>query len=189
MQSTRPLLQIIIGSTRPGRAGAPIAAWFYEHAKVRPEFDVELVDLADVDLPLLDEPHHPVLRRYTHEHTKRWSAIVSRADAYVFVIPEYNYSINAATKNAVDYLSHEWRRKPYGLVCYGGVSRGLRAAQILKASLTVMQMPWAGDVPIWLAATPVVDGVFRGDDALVESATALLDQLATFTPLYQQLRA
>lgn len=188
MTSPKPLLQIIICSTRPGRVGAPIATWFFEHAKARDEFDVELIDLAEVNLPLLDEPHHPRLRDYVHEHTRQWSAIVARADAFVFVIPEYNYSINGATKNAIDFLHYEWRRKPFGLVCYGGVSRGLRSAQVLKASLTSLEMPWTADVPIWLAATPVVDGEFRGDDMLAQSAALLLDQLALYAPICRQLR-
>jgi NAD(P)H-dependent FMN reductase len=67
---SKPTLQIIVGSTRPGRVGIAIARWFYDVAAARDDFDVELVDLLEVNLPLLDEPHHPRLREYVHDHTK-----------------------------------------------------------------------------------------------------------------------
>jgi NAD(P)H-dependent FMN reductase len=94
----KPLLQVIVCSTRPGRVGIAIAKWFYELAVARGDFDVELVDLLNVNLPIYDEPVHPIKREYVHEHTLNWSAIIDRADAYVFVMPEYNHSMNAATK-------------------------------------------------------------------------------------------
>ena len=69
-----PLLQVILVSTRPGRVGAPVAHWFRDHAVRQNNFDVELLDLAHVNLPLFDEPTHPRLRQYAHDHTKAWSA-------------------------------------------------------------------------------------------------------------------
>ena len=97
-----PRLAVIIGSTRPGRAGLPIAQWFVERARAHGGFEVEVADLAEIDLPLLDEPNHPRLRKYTKQHTKDWSARIERADAVVFVTPEYNYGYPAAVKNAID---------------------------------------------------------------------------------------
>jgi len=84
--ASRPYLQIIIASTRPHRVGASIARWFESLAQRHGSFDVELVDLAAVNLPLLDEPEQPSKMNYQLEHTRRWSAIVSRADAFVFVV-------------------------------------------------------------------------------------------------------
>ncbi|NED84458.1 NAD(P)H-dependent oxidoreductase, partial [Streptomyces sp. SID11233] len=69
-------------------------------------------------------------------HTKRWSARVESSDAFVFVMPEYNYGYNAEIKNAIDYLCLEWAYKPVGLVSYGGVSAGTRAAQMIKQVVT-----------------------------------------------------
>src|SRR3954470_10629806 len=97
-----PVLQVFLVSTRPGRAGTPIAAWFRDHAARHGKFDVELVDLADVNLPLFDEPTHPRLRQYANEHTKAWSALVARADAFVFVTPEYNHGSPPSLMNALD---------------------------------------------------------------------------------------
>ena len=186
--STRPLLQIIIGSTRPGRVGGAIATWFQGRAEAHGAFDVEMVDLAEVGLPLFDEPGHPVTRQYTHDHTTRWSATIDRADAYVFVIPEYNHSLNAATKNALDYLHHEWRFKPAGIVCYGGGAMGTRAAQHLKPVLAALRIVYAGDVAIPLQTTPVVDGVFRPNEVLNHAAAAVLTEIAALHPGLHQLR-
>ena len=83
-------LDVIVCSTRPGRVGLTVSEWMIEQARKHGIFDVELIDIADVNLPIYDEPRHPTLQQYEHEHTKRWSAIVGAADAYVFVTPEYN---------------------------------------------------------------------------------------------------
>lgn len=95
------LLKIIIASTRPGRAGKPIGDWFTKIAKKSKLFDIEVIDLADVDLPLLDEPNLPRLQKYTKRHTKEWSRMINDADAFVFVTPEYNFGYPASLKNAI----------------------------------------------------------------------------------------
>ncbi len=76
-------LAVVICSTRPGRHGGTVARWAFQHAQAHAEFAPELVDLAEVNLPLLDEPHHPRLGRYTKEHTKAWSAKVAATDAFL----------------------------------------------------------------------------------------------------------
>src|SRR5690606_2827816 len=92
--SYRPMtlkLQTLIASTRPGRIGPHIAEWFHGVAVAHGGFDASLVDLASFALPVYDEPRHPRLRQYEHEHTRAWARSVEAADAYVFVTPEYNY--------------------------------------------------------------------------------------------------
>jgi NAD(P)H-dependent FMN reductase len=188
MAASKLVLQVIIASTRPGRVGGAIGQWFYDLAVVHDGFDVELVDLMVVNLPLFDEPHQPIRQQYIHEHTKRWSETISRADAFVLIIPEYNHGMNAAIKNAIDYLHFEWRYKPYGIVCYGGSSKGLRAAQMLKPILAALKVTHCGDVSIPLATVPVLDGVFAGNDSLIEGSKMLLNELAILAPLLKTLR-
>ena len=186
----KPLLQIIIGSVRPGRVGLSIAHWFESRARTDGRFDLEMIDLAEVGLPMMDEPNHPVLQQYTKDHTKRWSERIGRADAYVFVIPEYDYSLNAATKNAIEYLVHEWARKPLGIVSYGGVSGGLRAAQQLKqtgAALRMLVMPDLVMVPM-VRERIDEDGAFMPSAIHEESAVALLDETATLLQASRALR-
>lgn len=186
----KPLLQVIIGSTRPNRIGAPIAQWFANHARTVDNFDVEIVDLAEIGLPLLDEPNHPRLCAYVHEHTKSWSATVDRADAFVFVIPEYNYSLNSATKNAVDFLFQEWQNKPLGIVSYGGISGGLRAAQVLKQVASALKMPTTPDTVIIPMAGQLrsADGTFNATAVIQDAANALLSELESLTSAMRPVR-
>ncbi|MFF0768112.1 NADPH-dependent FMN reductase [Nonomuraea wenchangensis] len=176
----KPVLQVIVASTRPGRSGRAVADWFAERATASGLFDVELVDLAEVDLPFLDEPNHPRLRQYVNAHTKEWSATVERGDAYVFVTPEYNHSFNAVLKNALDYLHHEWKYKPAGFVSYGGVSGGTRAVAALRAVISLLKMvPVSEAVNIpFLPRFLAEDGTFRAGEETVAAADAMLAELA-----------
>jgi NAD(P)H-dependent FMN reductase len=155
-------LEIIVASTRPGRVGLPIAQWIETEAREHGGFDeVVLVDLAEVNLPFMNEPNHPRLAQYVHQHTKDWSATVSSADAFVFVMPEYNYGYNAELKNAIDYLHKEWAYKPVGLVSYGGVAAGTRAAQMIKQVVTTLRMtPVPDAVALPFVAQMMQDGAF-----------------------------
>jgi len=172
-------LQIIIGSTRPGRRGAAVGRWFHALAVRHGRFDVELVDLAEVDLPLLDEPGPPGRGPYTQEHTRQWSRTVSAGQAYVFVVPEYNHSYNAATKNALDFLHEEWRHKPVGFVGYGGIAAGARAIQALTpvvVSLGMTPLSMAVHIPLINRAL-AADGSLTTDGRLDGSALTMLDDL------------
>ena len=182
-----PQLQVVIASTRPGRAGLPIGRWAAEAAAEHGGFDVELVDLEEMRLPLLDEPNHPRMRRYTKEHTLRWSEKVSGADAFLFVTPEYNYGPPPALLNAVNFLHDEWAYKPAAFVSYGGVAAGLRSVQALKQVLTTLRMvpipegvaiPFVFEhlspagltppPPVAAAVGPMLDELLRWTNALTE---------------------
>src|SRR5436305_8905301 len=185
-----PRLAVVIGSTRPGRAGLPIAEWFADLARRHGGFEVEVVDLAEVALPLFDEPHHPRLRQYTKPHTKAWSAIIDRADAVVFVTPEYNYGYPAALKNAIDYLHEEWRDKPVGFVSYGGVAAGTRAVQQLKQVVTTLRMvPVVESVNIpFFAQFLDEDGRAQANEVMETSADAMLSELERLESALRPLR-
>ncbi len=133
-------LKIIIASTRPGRKGPALANWIFDVAKNHNEFSVELLDLAELNLPFLDEPSHTRLQKYTKEHTKKWSATIAAADAFIFVTPEYNYGYPASLKNALDFLFNEWAYKAVAFVSYGGIAGGTRCMQALKQVLTALNM-------------------------------------------------
>lgn len=186
-----PTLQIIIASTRPGRVGPSVAAWFHDRAVKAGTFDVELIDLAEVNLPMFDEPKHPRFGQYVHQHTKDWSDTISRGDAYVFVVPEYNYGFNAAIKNAIDYLNKEWQYKPLGFVSYGGVAAGTRAVQMLKQVVSALKMvPMADAVHIpFVQQFLDADRVLQPNEIMEDAATALLDELARWTSAIGPLRS
>jgi NAD(P)H-dependent FMN reductase len=171
-----PRLGVIVASVREGRAGAPVADWFVERARQHGGFDVKLVDLKAIDLPLLSEPNHPRLQKYTHEKTKAWSATVSALDAFVAVTPEYNFGPSPALVNALDHLYVEWNYKPLGFVSYGGVSGGLRAVQMTKMLLTSFKIvPIVEAVSIPFIAKALQDGRFPADDKTNNSAVTMLN--------------
>jgi NAD(P)H-dependent FMN reductase len=190
VETARPLLQIFLVSTREGRKGEAVARWFETRARQHGGFEIEFVDLAAVNLPLLDEPEHPRFQRYQHEHTKRWSEQITRADAFVFVTPEYNYSAPPSLVNALDYLLHEWAYKPVGFVSYGGVSGGTRSVQMAKMLVTTLKMmpiPEAVSLPFFLRMF-AADGTFAPDETQNKAAAAMLDELKRWTVALQTLR-
>ena len=183
-------LTVITGSTRPGRKGPAVASWVAEVARANSGFDVTPVDLAAMDLPLLDEPKHPMMKDYQHEHTKRWSRIVEAADAFVFVTPEYDFFAPAALVNAVQCLSQEWKYKSAGVVCYGGISGGLRAAQVLRGLLgNVGVMAVQQTVPLPMFASHIDEhGTFAGNDKMVEGLNGMLGEVAKWAGALQAIR-
>ncbi|MCG8915888.1 NAD(P)H-dependent oxidoreductase [Actinokineospora sp. PR83] len=134
---------IIIGTTRPGRLGPQVARWVEKAAAARGDADFEVVDLADYDLPLFDEPRVPRLGVYEHAHTRAWSAKVAELDGFVFVTPEYNWSIPAVLKNAIDFVYQEWNHKAACFVGYGSNVNGARAVEHLRQIAGAVQLATA----------------------------------------------
>lgn len=181
-------LSVVITSTRPVRIGPAIGTWFHAHA-VAGGVDADLVDLAEVNLPLYDEPNHPRLKTYTKDHTKRWSGIVEASDAFVFVLPEYNFTAPPSFFNALDFLFSEWAYKPAGFVSYGGVSGGLRATQTAKTILTTFKVvPIPEQVVLPMVSASIKDGVFTPADPARSSADAMLAELAKWSGALKPLR-
>lgn len=186
-----PRLTVVIGSVRPGRSGLPVAQWFVEHARaLGDDFEITLIDLAELNLPFLDEPNHPRLRQYVHQHTKDWSAQVDASDAFVFVTPEYNHGYSPVLKNAIDFLHQEWAYKPLGFVSYGGIAGGTRAVQQLKqVAISVKLFPIIESVNIPFHAKLLNDdGTIEANEHMVHSADAMLSELAKLQAALQPLR-
>ena len=183
-------LQVIIVSTRPGRAGKAIAEWFVKEAQRDGRFDIEVTDLAELALPPLDEPHLPRLRNYVNEHTRAWSRTVEASDAFVLVMPEYNHGFAASIKNAIDYLHDEWAHKPVGFVSYGGISAGMRAVQMLKPVLSCLRMIPVTDQVALANHMQFLDGAVFAPGAPASAAvTLMLDDLERTMLAIGQLRS
>jgi NAD(P)H-dependent FMN reductase/predicted N-acetyltransferase YhbS len=179
----------VVGSTRPGRVGPAVADWFAGEAENHQFFDVRVLDLASVGLPLLDEPEHPSSGIYAHEHTRRWSELAAAADAFVFVTTEYNRGVPAPLKNALDYLYTEWCDKPAAVVSYGMTSMGLRAAESLRQTISALGMLVIPElVAVSLRQRLDGDGRVDADASMASGARAMLDALARLTPMSVSLR-
>ena len=182
-------IAIVTGSTRPGRNNIAVARWVLELAAKRRDANFELVDIADYQLPLLDEPLPPVLGRYSHGHTKRWAAKIASFDGYVFVTPEYNHGTSAALKNAIDYLYAEWNNKAAGFVSYGGVG-GPRAVEQLRL---VMGNLMVADVTAQVTLSLFTDfenfSVFRPNARHEAELHSVLNQVIAWAGVLKTLRS
>jgi NAD(P)H-dependent FMN reductase len=188
---SQPTLQVIVASTRPGRSGRLVAEWVVAQAQADGTFSVELVDLADFDLPLLDEPRHPRLRQYEHAHTQRWSETIERADAFVVVTPEYDYATPAALMNALQYLLHEWAYKPVAFVSYGGISGGLRGVQMTKQVVTALRMmpiPEGVVMPFFSQHIDSATQLFNPGEVPRQAAQRMLEELRRWAMALAPLR-
>lgn len=183
-------LKIITSTTRTGRAGVAIEQWITDFAASKAGFNVELLDLSAINLPFLDEPNHPRMQQYQHEHTKKWSAKIEEADAFIIVLAEYNFGFPAPIKNALDYLFNEWMYKPVAFVSYGGVSGGLRSTQMLKQVVTTLSMmPIAAQVNIPFFRNFIDEnGAFQANEIILKSAEHTLTELEKWSIALKTMR-
>lgn len=184
-------LKIISSTVRPGRKGPAIAHWIAERAKHHGSYEVEVLDLGEIGLPLMNEAQHPTMKQYELEHTRQWSAKIEEADAFIFVTAEYDYSYPASLRNALEYLVHEWAYKAAGIVSYSaGPYAGVRAVNNLKTdllNLKVVSLLEAVNVPT-LNQFIGEDGVFTANVQLLKASNTMLDQLARWTKGMQVIK-
>ena len=178
---------IIIGSTRPGRNGLAIANWVYDLSKKRKDAEFQLIDIADYNLPLLDEPYPAMMHQYTKDHTKAWSAKIAEMDGFIFVTPEYNHSTSGALKNAIDYLSLEWNNKAVGFVSYGSAG-GVRAVENLRLIVGELQMADVRSQVILSLFTDFVNmSEFKPDARHEETLVSVFDQVIAWSNALKSL--
>lgn len=188
-------IKIILGSSRPTRFAQQPGAWLYEQSKTIPNAEFELIDLAQINLPFLDEPEPALHGVYQNDHTKAWSKTVAEADGFVFVAPEYNHGYTPVLKNAIDYLYHEWKHKPLAFLSYGSAAGGARAVEQLRAV--------AGHLSMYDITEHVImpeyylhrdeNGIYQFTERHEDAARVMLDQLVfwadTMKPAREKLAA
>lgn len=180
-------IAIIIGSTRPGRKAETVAHWVHDHARRREDAAFELIDIADFDLPHIDEPTPPIMGDYERPHTLAWSQAIASYDAYVFVTPEYNHSTSGVLKNAIDFLYDEWNDKACAFVSYG-VQGGIRAIEHLRLVAAELKL---ADVRAHVALTLGTDTMEDEIDPhgnQLEKLDAMLDDLVAWSTALAPLR-
>lgn len=180
-----PRVAIIVGSTRPGRLAETVAHWVHDIAAKRGDAEVELLDIAAYQLPLLDEPHPAAHgpQHYSQPHTRAWAAAIDAFDGYVFVTPEYNHSIPAALKNAIDFLFAEWHHKSAGFVSYG-LHGGTRAVEHLRQVMAELQV---ADVRSQVELSLFTDFAHGTDITTPTEFTPASHQEPTLTALLDQV--
>jgi NAD(P)H-dependent FMN reductase len=137
--SANPRIALIIGSTRPTRFADVPAQWMLKQAKAHSGINVELIDLRDFKLPFFDEKATNRWMPSENPEAVRWQQTIARFDGFIFVVAEYNHSITAALKNALDEAYNEWNHKPFTAIGYGGVGAA-RAIEHLRLIGIELQM-------------------------------------------------
>ena len=181
-------IAIIVGSTRPGRKAEAVARWVHSLATKRDDAQYELVDIAEFNLPLLDEPVPPSMGKYSKAHTKAWAQRIAPFDGFVFVTPEYNHGTSGALKNAIDFLYAEWNNKAAGFVAYGSAG-GTRAVEQLRLVMAELQV---ADVRAQVALSLFTDfenfSAFKPAAHQEKAVGAMLDQLVAWSGAMRALR-
>ncbi len=169
---------IIEGSIRKGRNSTAVAKWVYENAPQVEGVEYVYIDLASFDLPLFDHDGIPMMmgKQYPNPAVQAWSDAIDACDGYVFVTPEYNFSVPGAFKNAVDWLSPEWLDKSVACVGYGseGAHRAVADWRGIMANFNVHVVRQQVGIPVFAA---VVDGVVQADDFKKKNLADMFDQL------------
>ncbi len=184
MPNTKPKIAIIIGSTRKARFADNPAQWMLKQAQARDDMTVELVDLADFNLPFFDEKASNMWMPSEDPKAIAWQKKIAEFDGYIFVVAEYNHSITGALKNALDQAYVEWVRKPMGAIAYGSMG-GARALEHLRGIAVELQMvPVRGAVHIggadFFRISPLAGGdgdVSKIEGNLMQGVKGLLDDM------------
>jgi len=138
--TAKPRIAVIISSTRPARFADVPAQWILKQAKMRGDIDVDLVDLRDFKMPFFDEIASNKWVPSVNPEAIRWQQTIAKYDGFIFVVAEYNHSITAALKNALDEAYNEWDRKPFTAVGYGavGAARAIEHLRLIGTELAMV---------------------------------------------------
>jgi NAD(P)H-dependent FMN reductase len=181
---SKPKIGIIISTTRESRFGHRPAEWILSLAQARGDADYEIVDLRDYPMALFDAPMSPRFAPSEGEVARRWAAKIEELDGYVFVTAEYNRSISAALKNALDHIYYEPARKPAAFVGYGAVggARAIEQLRLMAIELAMAPMKSAVHVGMEPFMGMMQHGKdFSDYDYLAPTATVMLDELGWWT--------
>lgn len=186
-----PRIAIIIGSTRPNRFGPKVAEWIHGFAQEVSDAEFSVIDLVDIQLPLLDEPNPPMQGKYQNAHTKAWAQTVAGFDGFIFVTPEYNHGYPAALKNALDFLYAEWNHKPVAFVSYGAGAGGSRAVeQLREVVINLLMFPLNDHVSFTNYWTQLDEnGDLNANDQQVAMAKELVANIAFWSDKLATIRS
>jgi NAD(P)H-dependent FMN reductase len=175
---------LLVGSNREGRHGGVVGQWAAHQLWRRPDLEVDVIDLAELDLPAV----HPAVR---DERVHAFAARIDAADAFVVVTPEYNHGYPAALKHAIDQVNVEWRGKAVGFISYGGMSGGIRAVEQLRQVFAEVHAATVRDGVAFAGAWLLFDehGELRDPTDAEAAAKLMLDQLVWWARALHDARA
>lgn len=184
--STKPKIAIVIGSTRATRWADKPAAWMLKQVQARSDMEGALVDLRDFDLPLYDEPAPVAMRPSENPHVVKFAETISGFDGFIFVTPEYNRSIPASLKNALDSIYAPWVRKPFGVFGYGSMGAGFAIQHLRNVGVAVQMVPVSsmvmlGGADFFRVGPWGSEPLENAEGALLPATATMLDDLLWWT--------
>ncbi|MBA3910262.1 MAG: FMN reductase [Rhodobacter sp.] len=181
---TNPKIAIIVSSTRPTRFADIPTAWIKAQAEARGDMDVEVLDLRDYPMPFFDEVASNAWAPTQDPTAQKWQKKLAKFDGYIFVVAEYNRSVTAVLKNALDQAYVEWARKPFGAVAYGSMGGTSAMAHLRMIGVELQMVPVRNSVHIGGSDFFRVNPGFGGSGNLADieatitgSAKAMLDDV------------
>lgn len=188
----KPLIGILIGSTREGRFGDKPAHWIGSIAAQRADLTFETIDLRDHPLPFFNEAMAPAWAPVKNEAAQRWASKLATLDGLIVVAAEYNHGPTAVLKNALDYAYKEFARKPIGFVGYGGVGAARAVEQLRLVSVELQMAPVRNAVHIGFVEFMGVwqqGKNFADFPHLEQAAGAMLDDMAWWAKALKAARS
>lgn len=182
-------IAIVTGSTRPGRVNQGVAQWVLAQAQEFGGADFELVDIMDFNLPILDEPFPAAYQNYQNDHTKSFSAKMNEFDGYIFIVGEYNHSVQPALANALSYINAELNNKAAGMVGYGS-AMGARAVEHLRGILSELQIAHVQKTGMFSLFTDFENfSAFAPTEQAAKSVQPMFEQVLSWTKAMENVRA
>lgn len=182
-------IAIITGASRPGSVNKSVAEWVLSEVSDRTDGEFELVDIADFDLPFLDEAYPAAYQNYQNDHTKVWSAKISEFDGFIFVAHEYNHTAGPVLTNALSYLNAEFNNKAAGFVSYGSAG-GARAVEHLRGILSELQVAHVRNQVMFSLFTDFENfSVFKPTEQSAGALAPMVEQLTTWARAMATVRS
>jgi len=181
MENKKMNIGIILGSTREGRLSPQVGQWVKEYADQRDDAFYEIIDIKDYRLPLLGESSDV-------EGITKWNKKLATLDGFVFIAQEYNHSMAASLKNALDLAREPWNNKAAGIVSYGSIG-GARAAEHLRSVLGELQVADVRTQVLLSLFTDFENGsIFKPQKLHLDNLNNLLDQVNAWAKALKTIR-
>jgi NAD(P)H-dependent FMN reductase len=172
---------VVTGSVRPNSVNSVVVEAVKADLAAREGVEVSVADLGELNLPFFDAPTPPSAETYVvpHDNVERWGALVNDADGVVFVAAEYNHSLSAVQKNAIDWLYKEWNDKPVAFVGYGWYAGSHSLAQFKEIGIVTKWKLGETTTGLQFMKDLGVDGSFTDEAAVRGAIKATVDELVT----------
>jgi len=181
-------IAIVTGASRPGSVNKSVAEWVLAQVADRTDAEFELVNIADFNLPLLDEGYPAAYQNYQNDHTKVWSAKISEFDGYIIVAHEYNHTAGPVLVNALSYLNAEFNNKAAGFVSYGSMG-GVRAVEHLRGVLSELQVAHVRNQVMFSLFTDFENfSEFKPTEQNAGTLAPMVDQLTVWARAMESVR-